>query len=307
MSRSTIALRSLASEPGKIERNPHALDDWRRAMGGAWTMRRVLIGLALLLAALPAMAQTPRRVVTVNLCLDQLALRLAAPGQLVGVSYLAHDPRISVLVDRAREIAPVRATVESILALRPDLVIVDANSHANLRRLLRGAGVALLEVPWAASLEEAETLIARVASALGREPQGRALVDEMQTARRAFAWTGQPVALAAVLQPDQGTTGKGSLMDELLRMAGLRNLAAEIGLPAYGRMSLETVLAGQPDLLVLDTQGNANPARATEFIDHHALRALDGRVKIAAMPFKYAVCAGPENFEVLRRLAEARP
>ncbi len=270
-------------------------------------MRRILLGLALLLAGLPAMAQTPQRVVTVNLCLDQLALRLAAPGQLVGVSYLAHDPRISVLVDRAREVAPVRAKVESILALQPDLVIMDANSHANLKRLLRGAGVAILEMPWASSLEDAEALITRMASAMGREPQGQALVDEMQTARRALAWTRPPVALAAVLQPDRGTTGKGSLMDELLRMAGLRNLAAEIGLPAYGRMSLETVLAGQPDLLVLDTQGNANPARATEFIDHHALRALDGRAKFAALPFKFAVCAGPENFEVLRRLTEARP
>lgn len=271
------------------------------------TIALLLLGLALLLAGFPAMAQAPRRVVTVNLCLDQLALRLAAPGQLVGVSHLAHDPRLSVLADRAREVAPVRANVESILALQPDLVIMDANSHANLKRLLRGAGVAVLEVPWATSLEDAETLIARVASALGRDPLGHALVDEMRTARRALAWAGPPVALAAVLQPDQGTTGKGSLMDELLRMAGLRNLAAEIGLPAYGRMSLEAVLAGQPDLLVLDTQGNANPARATEFIHHHALRALDGRVKIAAIPFKFAICAGPENFEVLRRLAEVRP
>ena len=29
--------------------------------------------------------------------------------------------------------------------LQPDLVIMDANSHANLKRLLRGAGVAVLE------------------------------------------------------------------------------------------------------------------------------------------------------------------
>ena len=50
-----------------------------------------------LLTAGNAAAQAPQRVVTVNLCLDQIAMRLAAPGQLVGVSYLASDPRISRL------------------------------------------------------------------------------------------------------------------------------------------------------------------------------------------------------------------
>ena len=269
-------------------------------------MIRWLALVLLLIGVAPAHAQSPKRVVTVNLCLDQIALRLAAPGQLVGVSYLSLDPGISVQVDRARAIAPVRATVESILELRPDLVIFDSVAHANVKRLLRGAGVPLLEVPWASSLDEAEELIARISVALGREEAGRALIADMQAERRRLAWQGSPTGLAAVLQANRATTGKGSLMDELLRLAGLRNLAAELGIPAYGRLSLESVLAGQPDLLVLDGAANASPARATEFVDHHVLSSLAGRARIVSVPMKYAVCAGPENFEVLRLLAEAR-
>ena len=53
----------------------------------------------------------------------------------------------------------MRASVESILDLRPDLVIFDSMAHANVKRLVRGAGVPILELPWAASLEEAETFI----------------------------------------------------------------------------------------------------------------------------------------------------
>ncbi len=270
-------------------------------------MARLLLALLLsCLAGLPAVAQAPRRVVTVNLCLDQVALRLAAPGQLVGISYLSLDPRLSPLVDRARGIAPVRATVESILELRPDLVIFDRDAHANLKRLVRKAGVPILEVPWAASLEEAEGLIARIAAALGREAEGRAIVDDMRTQRRELAGQGPPGGLAAVLQANRGTAGKGSLFDELLLLSGYRNLAAELGIPAYGRMPLESVLAGQPDLLVLDGAANAHPARATEFVDHHALRALAGKARLASVPFRYSICAGPENFQALRLLAEAR-
>lgn len=87
----------------------------------------------------------------------------------------------------------------------------------------------------------------------------------------------------------------------------LRNLAAEWGMPAFGRLSLETILAGQPDMLVVDGESNADPARATELVEHHALKALAGRARIVSVPMRTQICAGPENFEVLRLLAEARP
>jgi iron complex transport system substrate-binding protein len=95
-------------------------------------------------------------------------------------------------------------------------------------------------------------------------------------------------------------------MDELLRLAGWRNLAAELGLRADGRLPLEAVLAGQPDLLVLDGAANDNPSRATDFVNHHALVALAGRARLASVPLRHSICAGPDNIEVLRRLAEAR-
>ena len=265
--------------------------------------------LAVVLAALPllpARAEPPRRVVTVNLCLDQIALRLAAPGQLVGVSYLATDPRLSMLAEQARRLPTVRASAESILALRPDLVIVGKDQLAVVKHLLRGAGVPLLELPWASSLDGAEALIAEMGRALGRDEAARALVDDMRARRRGFATPATPAGVAAVLGANRATAGGGSLMDELLRLAGWRNLAAELGIGAFGRLPLEAVLAGQPDLLVLDGAANDSPSRATEFIDHHALAALAGRARIASVPLRQTICAGPDNLAVVQRLVESR-
>jgi iron complex transport system substrate-binding protein len=270
-------------------------------------MKKPVVALVLLLmACMPAWPQTPQRVVTVNLCLDQLTLRLAAPGQLVGVSYLAGDGRLSLLADRARAIAPVRASVESILELRPDLVIFEASAHATVKRLLRGAGVRLLELPWASSLEQAEALIARLAKALGRDEAGEALLAGMRSALASLVWRGPTTATAAVLQANRGTPGKGSLMDELLRLTGYRNLAAELGVVGWGRLSLEQVVASQPDLLVLDAEANASPARATEFVDHRALQWLAGSARVVPVPLKYTICAGPENLDAMRLLGQAR-
>ncbi len=270
------------------------------------TLRRSFVCLVLMLTALPAAAQAPQRVVTLNLCLDQMALRLAAPGQLVGVSYLSQDPRLSALADQAAALAPVRDSFESILTLRPDLVILGQGSHTALKRLLRGAGVQVLELPWATSIGQAETVIDQMAAALGREDEGRSLIAGMQRERRRLTWAGAPLGTAVYLEANRGTSGKDSLMDELLRLSGYRNLAAELGIGSFGRLSLETVLAGQPDLVVFDGTSNDNPARATEFVGHHALLALAGKTKLASVPTRFSICAGPDNFEVMRRLAEAR-
>lgn len=272
------------------------------------TIRLAAAVLGLLLAAAsPARAESPRRVVTVNLCLDQIAMRLAAPGQLAGVSYLARDPRTSVLSDRARDIPTVRGTAESILDLAPDLVVFDSVAHANVKRLVRAAGVPVLELPWARSLEEAQTSIARMADALGRSRQGRDLIEAMRERQRRVVRPGPPTATAAVLHANLLTTGKGSLTDELLGLTGYRNLAADLGIPAYGRFSLEAVLASQPDVVILDKESNDNPARATSFVDHPAIRALARHARILSLPMRYAICAGPENLDAMQMLREAHP
>ena len=68
-------------------------------------------------------AEAPRRVVSINLCTDQLALAVAAPGQLVSVSELARDPALSAMASRAAAIPSNRGRAEEVLALRPDLVL----------------------------------------------------------------------------------------------------------------------------------------------------------------------------------------
>ena len=52
--------------------------------------------LALLLAA-PA-AAAPQRIVSMNLCTDQMALLLAGPERIVSISFLGPDPAESPLV-----------------------------------------------------------------------------------------------------------------------------------------------------------------------------------------------------------------
>ncbi|WP_317616335.1 substrate-binding domain-containing protein [Paracoccus mutanolyticus] len=97
-----------------------------------WVLFTMLVALAM-----PAGA-APRRVVSINLCTDQLALAVAAPGQLVSVSELARDPALSAMASRAAAIPSNRGRAEEVLALRPDLVLASSLGDAATVRLLHG-------------------------------------------------------------------------------------------------------------------------------------------------------------------------
>ena len=60
-------------------------------------LKTIVTVLAMMLPAVGIAAGPPDRVVSVNLCTDQLAMLLARPGQLISVSHLAADETISLM------------------------------------------------------------------------------------------------------------------------------------------------------------------------------------------------------------------
>ena len=141
-------------------------------------MIRALL-LSVLLAA-PAVA-APARVASLNLCSDELALLLAAPGQLVSVSRLGADAHETVLAARAQGLAINRGRVTDVVGLSPDLVITsggDPNAAATAKRL----GLAVLELPQPETLVQVRANVRAVAAALGRKAAGEAVIARMDAA-----------------------------------------------------------------------------------------------------------------------------
>ena len=62
---------------------------------------RLLLSLGLAIGPGVAFSEAPGRVVSMNLCTGQLAMMLAAPGQLHSGTYLAIDPRASAMAEEA--------------------------------------------------------------------------------------------------------------------------------------------------------------------------------------------------------------
>jgi iron complex transport system substrate-binding protein len=246
-------------------------------------------------------------VVSLNLCLDQLTLALAAPGQLVGISDISHDPRISPRWREARALPPVRKHAEEILALRPDLLIVDDFLTPSLRKTLRLAGIPTLELAEAGNVGATLDHVARIGSALGRPDAARDLAASL---REGIARPTAPVAstspVAAIYQANGMTRGRGTNADGLLRIAGWRNLAAERGLSLFVQIAIEELVVAKPDLLILDGETSDRPSLAEEMMTHRAARRAFAGAHTMVMPHSLWLCGGPQNLDALKRLTDVR-
>lgn len=256
-------------------------------------------------SAAPAGAQ-PQRIVSLNMCTDELVLRLASPGRIASVTWLAQDPRNANMAELARTIRANHGLVEQVLALKPDLVVAGASTTRSTVALLKRVGAPVREFGVPRNLAEMRAQILEMAALLGEPERGQALVAEIDGRLAALAERrGAAHPRAIVLRPNGFTTGRGSLVDEILTTAGFVNLAAELGIDNYGQIALETVALGQADILILNTTPDGPPSLAHEILHHPVLARLGDRSKLVALPAKLWTCAGPAVVDAIELLIDA--
>ncbi|MBA4789942.1 MAG: ABC transporter substrate-binding protein [Rhizobiales bacterium] len=263
-----------------------------------------LLGAILLLSCAPAGAG--ERVASLNLCGDELALRLTDPGQVASVTWLARDPRGSNVAELAGAVRVNRGLAEEVAAVKPDLVLTGAFTTRTTTAMLRRLGVPILELSVPHTLAEAYAQIDEVADRLGVPERGRAMVAGM---KQAFAALPTPPAhrpTVIVLRPNGFAAGRGSLVDEVLEAAGFDNLAARLVPDRMGQLTLEEIVAARPDLLVLNGGADAPPSLADDLLRHPVLARYAAQGRIVSLPTRLWACAGPELAEAARRLAAAR-
>jgi iron complex transport system substrate-binding protein len=252
-------------------------------------------------------AAGPSRVVSVNLCTDQLALMLAAPGQLLSVSRLAHDPGSSSMVDRALSLPTNGSGAEEVYLLRPDLVLAGTFTDPATVQMLRNLGIKVELFAPATALSDVPKRIAQMGRALGRDAQAAQMISDFHTALDRFAADiPERRPRAALTYVNSYSSGPKSLAGDILRLAGFENVATEIGLENVGRISLEQLVMLHPDVIITG-RNYPGAARAEDNLRHPALAALRGTVLAGELTDKDWVCGTPfvlSAIETMRNLRQ---
>ncbi len=258
--------------------------------------------------AAPAVAQAadgaaPRRVVSLNVCTDQIALMLAAPGQIEAVSRFAVDPKASVMVEEARAYPTTAGGAEDVFLRRPDLVLAGSYTARATVDILRRLGIPVVEIAPASGFGDIAASIREIGAALGAADRAEEVIARFE-ARLARVPAAERTLRVALYGANGYTEGAGTLSHEVVTAAGFSNIAAEIGIVGIARLSLEQLILADPDLIVIGLDYDS-PARAQEIFSHPALAALADVPKARIAPAHW-VCGTPHIVEAVEGLVEAR-
>jgi len=239
--------------------------------------------LALMLLAGPGLAVAAPRVVSLDQCADQYVMALSPRTAIAGVSMRSGDPDAYLHV-QARGLPKRRASAESVLAAQPNVVVRYWGGDALLSRTLARRGVTVVDLTDQGGFDGVRRNIRAVAAALHETPRGEQLIADMNAklAASSGAWRNRP---AIYLTPAGFSTGPGTLIDAMLRGAGLDNRTTS---PGYVSVPMERLVIDPPIALVLgffDSYGLSGqlwaPGRRSlvrRMVDERAIANLPGSV-----------------------------
>lgn len=269
---------------------------------GTRLLEAAFFGIAIALS--PALAKdTPRRIISINMCMDQLLLDLARPEQIIGLSPYARDRTRAWLADRALNYPALSGTAEEILILKPDLVVSGGFTRRATRELIAAIGIPLVEFDDVLSLAQTRAQILQFGALIGAASKASERVAALDAAVLRLRQAAARQKLRILPLARRGwVSGKESLISDLLAQAGFTNAAADLGFSDGGFATLEAVVMLRPDAILVPRDDITAEDQGSAKLLHPAIADLFPPERRIYMPEKLTVCGGPMLVEAIAHL-----
>ena len=253
-----------------------------------------------------------KRVVTLTPSLTEIVFAVGAGDRVIGVSdYCDYPPEAKL---RPRVGTFLQPSVEKILALRPDLVLVDG-VQVDVAAALRAAGGGARVLAIAMNdLGQVRQAITQIGGALGdRQLAAAALLaqldGELAEVRRRRRGNRPPRKVMFVVDHQLGglrgvvVAGPGTYLDELVRLAGGTNIFSDLKV-RYAKVAVEAIEERQPDVILDAVHVEAGSEQRVRG-DWQTLRNVSAvrENRIYILSDREFVTPGPRLGQALRRLA----
>ncbi len=265
-------------------------------------MRALALFAALFIAGA---AEAAPRVLSADYCADQYVLALADRSDIAALS---PDSRrdFAFLRRAAAGLPQARPTLESAVGLNAGLVLRSWGGDA---AAFERAGVSVVTLGDAPDFAGIRDNIRLAAAALGHPARGGALIAELDARLESLAARRAIDASALYVTPGAVTAGRNTLVDAMIRAAGISNAAGDqVYWPA---LPLETLLERPPAFIVAGFFYD-DGARADNWSSarHPAFRHVFRDARVLHLPTDILACPAwfaVDGAEAIRRAAEAQP
>ena len=205
----------------------------------------IILGAAI--AASSAAVAKPRAV-SLDYCSDQYLLKLADPDQIAAVSRGA-DKDYSYMRSAAAGVQKIRPTIEETAPLTPDVVFRQWGGGANAQHAFARFGAKVVTLGYPEDFNGVKNNILLVAGELDQQARGEELIDEIDKRLQALSDKSRG-GKALYVTPGGVTAAAHTMIDAIIRAAGLKNIAAEAGQIYWPALPAEQLLLDPPEMIV---------------------------------------------------------
>lgn len=199
----------------------------------------------------------PERIISLSPANTEILFAIGAGDKVVGVTKYCDFPPRAKKIDKVGGFTT--PNIEAILDKKPDLVVASyGNGEENIKRL-QELGLTVLSL-YPKSVEDILEDIKLVGEATGYEKEAAKLVEELRRKIDSVKKEGdkipeekRPRVLYLVWYPELWTAGKGTFANDLIEMAGGKNIASDI--QGWKIISKEVVVDRDPEIVFCSGMG----------------------------------------------------
>ena len=225
-----------------------------------------------------------RLVPTTTAALELLSL-LADPSEVVAVPEQADRYSVEDFRQGGWETQPrfAKYEAETLLALRPSLVINHRWQSEDTNRVLRKAGIPVLSLDSGTDYATVQACIRQLGAALGREERARAALAELDGRVAELAAQRPAQRPRMLVYSNDGSAGwvagTHTTVDAVLALCGFDNAAAIAGIEGHASCSFEQLLSIDPEWILCAVPAEGEPGLPTRSILQQtaALASLSAR------------------------------
>ena len=205
----------------------------------------------------------PQRILTYSLGHDEMVLALAPPDRIAALGKFTGNPSYSNVAELAAQFPVYEKGAENVLAANPDIFIVSRSTKADIVELVKEAGVPVARPDLEDAAEGHISQILLLGYMLGAEGRALELTAEIRQRLEAVASrvpppgdASRPPVISITRWSDSiSISGGGTTGSDIIEAAGGVNAAARDGIDGFQKISVESILAMNPDFILIPQDG----------------------------------------------------
>ncbi|OPX43764.1 vitamin B12-binding protein [Ruminiclostridium hungatei] len=200
-------------------------------------------------------ASKPSKIASLPLGACEMLLSLVDKSQIAAMTNYVDDAAVSNIADVAKGVGKrLDFNAEKIIAIQPDLVLVDTWQDKNIIKQLRDSGIKVFVVNTPKNVDEQKEMLKLLGELTDSTAKAEEVINWMEQKLKAvsdkLAGLKEQQKLTIIDYSEMGSTsGKDTNFDDVVTRAGLTNPVAQAGLTGWPQLSKEMIVQYNPDII----------------------------------------------------------